>query len=624
MKRKILNLDESLFDEPIIEREAPIAQKINGLRQTEQNERETRYLESVTPKISENSQINEVKVIDNLSRGIRANTDDNVGCSMSSEFEYKSKSKMYKCPPENNKQAMSSLLIGNDSNLTIKTKKSSKFSIFPQNSAEKMGNSDHKGVPSIYEANKRESMFKVENKHANNTFTMKKVTTPQSTQNNAKKRTFKFDLGILSSNNKNNKAKITHPHSCKNAQTPFIFEVIDHEKAKMQNATGIKNDVELYSKPAIGLKSLKPEILHSTATLSKRSDKSEKDSVHIGEVAKIVQSYEKKIERLMQDQKFKIANYKRMLEEKDTMLVANKRALEQLKQKYSELEESLTNQTKICEDYHKPASQTNFKYKCRDSTNENKINPDNTQKGPKSIEKPVPKSILKQNERAKDKPDIPKNKKPVDSRVEGNMNGNHRYVQTPVNKGQSATAFHDPKKNYDSNDNKRVNNVLFLSGNLKFSPHKARKTVEEVNEISRSRIRGLCSPITKNYKGAGKTNTINGNSSKATIKNQKKMANCIKMDKKNIEEPTATGIKRNHAVVNNTNNSITNFKKENVGKSSFVSKLTKSNRTNKKNSDLSSGKIDIGLEIANEIQMAFKKGARTYKPVFRSNIIRLP
>lgn len=538
--------------------------------------------------------------------------------SGSSDYEFNSSIKISQRFIKGSFPRLTSLKIGNDSNLTIKTKKSSKFSLKPQNSAEKTDKCDGKGIPSFYEPNRRESTFKLESQLPESAFTVRKLTTPQSSTNCAKKRSFKFDFVTL--NNENDNPRTVYPHSCKNAHNPLVFEVIEPGAPQFQNLN-FEEANKLRVNEIRPSTLVLPEQLQSMATLSKRSDKSENESVHINQVAKLVQAYEIKIDRLLQDQKFKIASYKRLLEDKDKHLNDTKADLDSLRSRYAQLVESLAAQTKVNEHYLVIIQELSDEKKNKEHGLIENIASTrllNDENGTSTLLDSILK-IKKSGETNKN----------GETSVFGlamnlpNAGGysNRKAPETHMGRGD-AFNLNGFKKTGATDNFKKTTDSLFYSAHLKSSPTKTKRIIDKIDGLSHSKVTNVISPVKKKVKGSFNTNPISAKNIKTQLDSSKKNKEDYNPIKRRFEGSITSDFKNSKGFSNNFPDPV-HQKKENLLKTSFVSKVSKSGKESKKKGDISTGKIDKVSEISAEVNLAFMKGSRNAKPVFRSKLTRL-
>lgn len=622
MKSNKLKLDDSLFEDQRIERKSIGISHTKTAPKADMCNIKRINVEIIIPEISEREEDSVKNIYGDTPRIDRIDIDDNSNESASSEYEFNSNVKMQKRLFKGSFPVVTSLKIDNDSNMTIKTKRSSKFSLVPQNSNEKVDRSDAKVINGFYEPITRESMFKLESQLSEGNFTIRKLTTPQSSNNYLNKGVFKFDLSIVN-NPDHKKTQQVHPHSCKNANAPLFLETRETNLTNMPKFNAQKNNnsknIECVQTPHQFL----PDQIRSMATLSKHSEKSDNNSVHITQVAKIVQTYEVKIERLMQDHKFKISNYKRMLENKDKALSNTKADFEQLKLRHSELEKAFVAQTKLNEHYLNIITSYNDKRirsDISDTHNNSNLNFLSEATGV-SIQMEPLISLKKIG-------DLQINIDPQNCNVfshtdtNANERSSRKTAQTPVHKVEIDKFFNGIQK-VNVIDNKRNTNMFFNNSNMRFSPHKAKKGLDDEEVVSKSKLNSMISP-SKKIKYSAPAHFIGNKTVKHKIQSSKKVKDEIIHVKKRFDGFTTLDFKNSQGFHSNPHDPLIHIKKENIKKTSFVSKIPKSSKNTKKKTDISAGRLDVGTEISNEVNIAFKKGPRTNKPVFRSKLTRLP
>lgn len=267
---------------------------------------------------------------------IKRTKPDEKADSVGSEYEFGNNSPKHNIITDKTKPVLDVINFLGESYLTIKTKKSSKISMHHQNTSEKIEHSDHNKYANHNDGSLKKSHFLKENNEG--LFTIKKLNTP--TAASQLKKNFKFDLSLLSKNEIKG-GKVVHPHSCKNVNMGAILDFQDHKRKSGVNAIFINDDgsVDICNKINSGEKLFSR--LNSDAKMSRASDNSEHNSVNMNGWAKKAQNYELKIDRLLLDQKFKLQNYKRMLEEKDGIISDLRSEVDRYRARCSELEEKL-------------------------------------------------------------------------------------------------------------------------------------------------------------------------------------------------------------------------------------------------------------------------------------------
>ena len=339
MKSKKLELDESLFDDETIEIELPAQHKAKAKElPSSKNRKKIEFKVEETRNRKQNVNNQRVSPNNKAALANRLNSANNND-SIASDYEFEPEIQRKTHNVENPKPAIEYLNFDTDSHLTIKTKKSSKFSIQPPNTSAKFDTSDSKKVSSRHDPNKKKTQFALENELREGKVTMHKLTTPPASTNQTRKN-FKFDISLLSKKD-DKKGRVVYPHSCKNANMMAILEADEINRNSPMNTqfvdhsgsidfSNIKNSAE---KMASGL--------NSNFKASKISERSDNKSANVLLLNKKIHEYELKIDRLHLDQKFKIQNYKRMLEEKDTIINELRTDLNQYRNKCAELEETI-------------------------------------------------------------------------------------------------------------------------------------------------------------------------------------------------------------------------------------------------------------------------------------------
>ena len=239
------------------------------------------------------------------------------------------------------------LKFDTDSYLTIKTKKSSKFSLTQINSSEKLDLKDIKGLKKLVGQSNKELRFNLNNEIKRETMnTIKKQVTPNIASKKGKG-SFKFDLSLINNDSGSKKKRVIYPHSCKNANMKPILEIqelcqptpvnlrISEEELSMESVLNKRKESGMHIK------------IDSNFKGSRKSDLSEIVSPKSNYLQGKLRNYEQKIKRLKTDQKFKIDNYKRILSEKELLIEELQNNLAFYKSKCSEYKESLTIQREL-------------------------------------------------------------------------------------------------------------------------------------------------------------------------------------------------------------------------------------------------------------------------------------
>lgn len=342
MKSKKLKLDDSIFDDETIELERPKPQNSRVKDPTAKSKLKTldakiEDLESFsTPITNKNIPSENMNIISNQLELKSDNSD-----SVQSEYNFSYNPKAYIQNSTNLKTVIEYLNFDTDSHLTIKTRKSSKISQPQFNASSKIDNSDSKNLSSRNDMPIKKTQFAAERYQTGGNNTIKKLTTPPANSNPMKKN-FKFDLALLNKND-NKKGRVVYPHSCKNVNMAAILELQEINRNSSMNILDMNIDgsIEFNNIKNSGYKI--SSRINSNAKISEKSDlKSPNNAVW----SKKVQNYELKIERLLLDQKFKIQNYKRMLDEKNSIITELKTELDKYRAKYAELEKNV-NITKL-------------------------------------------------------------------------------------------------------------------------------------------------------------------------------------------------------------------------------------------------------------------------------------
>lgn len=336
MKSRKLKLDDSIFDDQTIEIELPkppnsrvrdptSASKLKrGEAKTEEFGNNATFFNN--PKIqSENCDMNS---------GIHKLCLE-MNESLGSELNFGAE-KAQKMGKSSKKQKVEFLNLESDSHLTIKTKKSSKFSQHQFNTSNKLEGSESKNPSVKLDAPLKKTQFALIRGQMDSNGTIKKLTTPPANSNKTR-RNFKFDLALLGKN-EDKRNRVVYPHSCKNANMAAIMEIQELNRNSPMNLLGFDNDESIDFE---NIKSSEFKESYKMFSNGKGSEKSDLRSPNNIVWIKKVQEYEVKIERLQLDQKYKVQNYKRMLEERDTVISHLKAELDSYKTKCLELEKTI-------------------------------------------------------------------------------------------------------------------------------------------------------------------------------------------------------------------------------------------------------------------------------------------
>lgn len=334
MKSKKLKLDDSLFNDETIEIELP-----KNRKQQTNEPAPSKNLKSKDLNIDEYANLNlqtNNRIAMPGSRTPNSNrlarSDDKNG-SIGSEYDFGSNGKIQQGGHDTLRPAIEYLNFDADSHMTIKTKKSSKFSLQPLTVSGKNDLSDSKKMSSRVEINVKKTQFAIEKARNEGGMTIKKLTTPPGSTNHARKN-FKFDIALLSKN-EDKRGRVVYPHSCKNVNMAAILEIEEIHRNSPMNVDLIEGDGSI---DFGGIKHSADKMMSRLNSNAKMSEKSERGSTNIAVWTKKAQNYELKIDRLLLDQKFKIQNYKRMLDEKDGTIAALRDELDKYRTRCAELE----------------------------------------------------------------------------------------------------------------------------------------------------------------------------------------------------------------------------------------------------------------------------------------------
>lgn len=335
MRRKQLELDDSVLDEETVDKnELLIYQKPSSrLINTKVGELQKPYLK---PKL--NMDMLDKEEWDYKENRSKNEAEERERGGDNSEYDFENGISDLKRQYTDN--VMEVLKINNDSHLTIKTKRSSKFSLSKLNSSDKLDLGEmklkrkHKRMgKSSKELGFRNNYKQQEDKRD----TIKRLDSPKKAHQK-KKANFKFDLNLINTGSK--KTRVVYPHSCKNANMKPILEPDDLPFSPDYHA----EEDELASFESNKNKRKESHVLlHVDSAYLKRSEKSDDDKY----LQIKVKAYEQKIERLKLDQRMKIDNYKSILAEKDSALQEMRKDLLFFKNKCVEYEEGIGVQKEI-------------------------------------------------------------------------------------------------------------------------------------------------------------------------------------------------------------------------------------------------------------------------------------
>lgn len=337
MKSKKLKLDDSIFDDEAVAVDLPKAGKSRSKPPNSTTLLKTIQfqLEDVSkPSTNSNAQFFNKDIralISNRKIKVEEQTD-----SVDSGFDFGSTFKPQTPVPEPTQTIIEYLDFDNDSHLTIKTKKSSKFSIPLSKVSPKIDNSNSKQFSGKKPANVKNTQFSNTRAKVERVPITRKMVTPTAGSGKPRKM-FKFDLGLIDKNS-GRRERAVYPHSCKNANMAAILE-IEESGIKSPFNVLLHNEGSLDHEKAQNSTSKILSRFNSNAKISKMSEKSEHNSANLNAWIHKAQTYELRIDRLQLDQKFKIQNYKRMLEDKDALIAQLRAELDKALTKCSELEE---------------------------------------------------------------------------------------------------------------------------------------------------------------------------------------------------------------------------------------------------------------------------------------------
>jgi len=197
-----------------------------------------------------------------------------------------------------------------------------------------------------------------------------------------------------------------------------------------------------------------------------------------------------------------------------------------------------------------------------------------------------------------------------------------KSAQTPVFNSEKQKFFNDLKKAHIV-ESKKNSDALFYSTSLKNSPLKNRRKFDDSDGLSKSKLSSMVSPTKRKIKNVTPIMPISTKNYKNPVQSSKKAKKDVKPLKKRPELSSANDFRSSTGFTPSFHDSAIHLKKENLKKASFGPKTTKQFKEATKKSDMSAGRIDLGMEITSEVSQAFKKDSRNNKPVFRSTLIRL-